>query len=474
MFRRLWGRLGLRARITGLYAAGGLLLSLAIALSTLTLARQNLVEDRERRTFSVMATNAERAWGRLGPDTEIDEVEQILESLTITERSSPLIRIGPEWRGARPLDFNQEAIPASLREQVDAGQAAQIRVRLEGEPAIIYGVPMPNLDADYYEAVDTADVEATLNALGIIVGGVAAAATLLSAALGSWASRRALTPLAEVRIAAESLAAGELDTRLDPPADADLASLTASFNGMARSLEDRIERDARFASEVSHELRSPLMTLNASVEVLNNNRADLSERSQTALDLLTDDVARFTILVEDLLEISRYDVGTARLEAEPIDLVEFVRQTVRHSPYSVSVRVPGLDHLVIIGDKRRLAQVLSNLIDNAAKYGSGAIEVIVGQTGELAHIAVEDEGPGVPFDERGVIFDRFSRGSAGGRRGQGTGSGLGLALVAEHVGLHGGTIWVEDRSDGASGARFVVQIPVGDLDAFADDESDLP
>ena len=119
--------------------------------------------------------------------------------------------------------------------------------------------------------------------------GVGAAAILLSAALGSWASRRALTPLGEVRLAAESLAAGELDTRLDPPADADLASLTASFNGMARSLEDRIERDARFASEVSHELRSPLMTLNASVEVLNNNRDGMTERNQTALDLLTDD-----------------------------------------------------------------------------------------------------------------------------------------------------------------------------------------
>ena len=87
---------------------------------------------------------------------------------------------------------------------------------------------------------------------------------------------------------------------------------------------------------------------------------------------------------------------------------------------------------------------------------------------------MEDEGAGVPVDERAVIFDRFSRGSAGGRRGQGTGSGLGLALVAEHVGLHGGTIWVEDRADGASGARFVIQIPVGDLDALDDDESEWP
>ena len=137
--------------------------------------------------------------------------------------------------------------------------------------------------------------------------------------------KTSLTPLGEVRLAAESLAAGELDTRLDPPADADLASLTASFNGMARSLEDRIER-ARCV-EVSHELRSPLMTLTASVEVLNNNRDSMTERNQTALDLLTDDVTRFTAY-QDFER--RYDVGTASLRAEPIDLVEFVRQSVHH------------------------------------------------------------------------------------------------------------------------------------------------
>ena len=472
MLRRLWGRLGLRARITGLYAAGGLLLSLAIALSTLTLARQNLVDDREEQAFAVMTRNAERVWGRLGPDTAIDEVEQIFGSLTITDRSAPLVRIGAEWRASDPLEFNEDLVPVSLRNRVEAGRAAQIRVELDGDPTILYGVPLPNLDADYYEAVDTADVEAALRSLGIIVLGVSAVATLFSAALGSWASRRALTPLAEVRIAAESLAAGELDTRLDPPADTDLASLTASFNGMARSLEDRIERDARFASEVSHELRSPLMTLNASVEVLNNSRASMDERSQTALDLLTDDVARFTVLVEDLLEISRYDVGTARLHSEAIDLVEFVRQTVHHSPYDVSLRPPSMDHLVIVGDKRRLAQVVSNLIDNAAKYGAGTTEVIVEPVDGGAQVAVEDEGPGVPVAERDIIFDRFSRGSAGGRRGQGTGSGLGLALIAEHVGLHGGTIWVEDRVDGTAGARFVVQLPIGDLDALDDDESE--
>ena len=360
--------------------------------------------------------------------------------------------------------FNAETVPRVLTTAVDEGNAARIRDRIDGSPAIINGVLLPGRNAAYYEAVLIDDVEDTLEALTFIVFAVAAAATLLAAAFGSWASRRTLTPVAQVRAAAESLAAGELGTRLEPPADADLASLTASFNEMARSLENRIERDARFASEVSHELRSPLMTLNASLEVLNNDREQLSPRSQTALGLLTDDVARFTQLVEDLLEISRYDVGSAALQAEPILLVEFVRQAVEHSTrpdISVDAR-PDAEHTVIMGDKRRLAQVVANLIDNADRYGGGEVEISISRWNDTILIAVEDLGPGVPDGEREVIFDRFSRGSAGGRRGYDTGSGLGLSLVAEHVGLHGGHIWVEDRLDGQPGARFVVALPVGE------------
>jgi len=443
-----------------LFAFGGLLLSVTIAVSTLTLARQSLLADREDRAFSVVIRNGDRVAQRLTGETDAEGVGAIFESLTITERSHPLLRVNDVWTASQPLVFSNDNVPEALVAEVQNGNAARIRTRLDDKPALITGMPIPELDAAYYEAALVDDVESALNALGIIVVGVAAAATVLAAAIGSWASRRTLTPLAEVRAAAESLAAGELDTRLDPPADADLASLTASFNGMARSLEDRIERDARFASEVSHELRSPLMTLNASAEVLNNSREELSERNQVALDLLTDDIGRFTDLVEDLLEISRYDVGTAALHAEPIDLVEFMRQAVAHGRYpDTSVDMESLANLVINADKRRLAQVVANLLDNAAKYGEGHVGIQLRQRPDTVQIIVEDEGPGVPYDERSQIFDRFSRGSAGGRRGQGTGSGLGLSLVTEHVGLHGGHVWVEDRRDGRQGARFVVSLP---------------
>ncbi|MYJ43148.1 MAG: HAMP domain-containing histidine kinase, partial [Acidimicrobiaceae bacterium] len=102
------------------------------------------------------------------------------------------------------------------------------------------------------------------------------------------------------------------------------------------------------------------------------------------------------------------------------------------------------------------------------KYGNGEVRVNLDRHDGLVHLGVEDNGPGVVPSERTLIFDRFHRGRAGGRRGKDSGSGLGLALVAEHVGLHGGRVWVEDRSNATRGARFVVELPV----ATADDESE--
>jgi len=286
---------------------------------------------------------------------------------------------------------------------------------------------------------------------------------LAGAGIGFWAGRRALRPLADVSQAAEAIAGGRLDTRLEATDDPHLGVLATSFNEMAQALQDRIERDARFASDVSHELRSPLMTLSASVDVLETRRDELSERSQAALDLLAAEVGRFSQLVEDLLEISRYDAGAVRLELDEIRLAEFVMQAVRASASGANVPVEldsELASVVVQADKRRLARVVANLLDNAQKYANGATSVSLCRVDDAVQIAVEDDGPGIPDDERDIVFERFACGGGAGRRGSGEGVGLGLALVAEHVRLHGGRVWVEDRGDDEQGARFVIELPV--------------
>src|SRR5690606_19909174 len=160
-------------------------------------------------------------------------------------------------------------------------------------------------------------------------------------------------------------------------------------------------------------------------------------------------------------EISRFDAGAIRLHLEDLDVAQFVRNAVAVStapatPVVVSERAEGA---VIHGDRRRLARVIANLLDNARAYGGGEPDGTITDanlpTEPLTHvrIGVEDHGPGVPIGERALIFERFARGGTAGRRAGNEGAGLGLALVDEHVRMHGGRVWVEDRLDGSPGAR---------------------
>ena len=351
----------------------------------------------------------------------------------------------------------------SLQTTAIEGNAGRIVTSIDDEPFIVYGIPLQGFDnVIYFEALPLTGVEDTLVTLQFVLLGGGLIVTLLAGVAGIGVANSAVAPLTKVSRAAEAIAGGRLDTRLDPEGDEDLELFAASFNEMAGALEERIQRDARFASEVSHELRSPLMTLTASAEVLDNAREEMPERSQTALDLLVSDITRFRTLVEDLLEISRFDVGAADLQADPLLFSEFVRAAVQlASSRDIEIVVEeDAENAIVVAEKRRLARVVANLLDNAEKYGGGATHVHVSCTPSSVLMAVEDEGSGVPKDERFVIFDRFSRGGAGGRRGYDTGVGLGLSLVAEHVNLHNGRVWVEDRLDGESGARFVVELPL--------------
>ena len=235
--------------------------------------------------------------------------------------------------------------------------------------------------------------------------------------------------------------------------------MAVSFNRMTDALQARIQRDARFASDVSHELRSPLTTLAAALQVVVARREEMPERARCGLDLLSEEVARFERLVEDLLEMSRIDAGVEELVLEEVSLSEFVLHAVRLGGGDVVPVDIGADvgRSVVEADKRRLERVVANLIDNARRHGDGVRRVSVEQGDGWVQVAVEDSGAGVPEAERDRIFERFARGQAAGRRGESDGTGLGLSLVREHVRLHGGRVWVEDAQGG--GARFVVRLP---------------
>jgi two-component system, OmpR family, sensor histidine kinase MtrB len=461
--------LGLRRRILLIFTLGALLLSLFLAITTYGLARSNVLAERVEAAINTSQRNAQG-------------VERDLRSLPATAEAAnnSLTRVGVQdfliwyrgvWAGGAAT-FQNPDIPAPLVTRViDEGQSASQIVRLGDRLSVIVGWEIPSVGA-YFEAFSLEEADSTLASVRLSLVLAAAISTGLGVLLGIFAARRAVRPVGTTAQAASAIAGGRLDTRLEATDDPDLKILTDSFNDMAEALQQRVERDARFASDVSHELRSPLMTLSASVEVMEARRDDLPERAQAALDLLSSDVVRFQGLVEDLLEISRFDAGAIRLHMEELLAAEFVRQAIAVSSMpQTPVRVTERAELALIrGDRRRLARVIANLIDNARAYGGGeaevSMEVLDADDEPITHIliAVEDRGPGVPEDERDLVFERFARGGGAGRRTGSEGAGLGLSLVDEHVRMHGGRVWVEDRLDGETGARFVIELMATELD----------
>ncbi|MDQ3738125.1 MAG: HAMP domain-containing histidine kinase [Actinomycetota bacterium] len=469
--------LGLRQRILAIFTLGALGLSAVLAITTFGLVRSNLVSQRDDISLDASYRNAQVVQQRLQAQPATAQVAiEALDSLGVQR---PLINFRGSWSPGNPR-FNDDALPDSLRRRVlDDSVPASMVTAVDGDTVLAVGVPLAEVGA-YFEFFSLEEDNRTLSNVGLSLIFAAVITTFLGVVAGVFASRRAVRPLGDAAQAATSIASGRLETRLEPTDDPDLAVLANAFNEMAAGLQRRVEQDARFASDVSHELRSPLMTLSASIEVIDSRRDEMPERAQKALDLLKSDVARFQGLVEDLLEISRFDAGAVRLHMEPLLAAEFVTNAVAVSslPGTPVVVSPRAGDVIIEGDRRRLARVLANLIDNARAYGGGGptvtITEVAGADENVSHvqIAVEDRGPGISEDERQRVFERFSRGAAAaGRRGGTEGAGLGLSLVAEHVRMHGGRVWVEDRADGAPGARFVIELLAADEDAT---EGDAP
>ncbi len=461
------GPWSLRTRILSAFGLGALALSAFLTVATYNFTKSSLLDQRESASVEQATSNARRMLADLRSDPA--SVQTLLDRLA-AER--PLVNYRDTWT-AGDARFGRTELPQALHDRVvlDRVSAKQL-VTIEGEPMLVVGIPLPEVDAAYFEFASYADVRDTLGSVWIALLIASAISTLLGVVLGSVSASRAVRPLSVASQAAKAMAGGRLDTRLEPSDDPDLRVLTDSFNEMAAALQERVERDARFASDVSHELRSPLMTLSASVEVMQARREEMPERAQAALDLLVGDVSRFQGLVEDLLEISRFDAGAVRLNLDELLVGEFVRQAVAvsslpNTPVSIDERASSL---MIRGDRRRLARVVANLIDNGRIHGGGELEVTVAPSIEAddepigqVQIVVEDHGQGVAPEDRSLVFERFARGGVAGRRAGSEGVGLGLALVAEHVRLHGGRAWVEDRADGEPGARFVIELPTEEL-----------
>jgi two-component system, OmpR family, sensor histidine kinase MtrB len=446
----------LALRLSATFALGALLVSAAVALSAYVFTQSLDQHSQERSASHQTYVNAAAVRARLrDPHANLPA---ILGELTAGSTSQTVIYVNGRWFSSS-LVISRDSIPADVRADVARGSPTLAWTRAAGAPRIVVGVPLPAVRAEYFQVFNETPLQHTLAILRTVLVAAAAAATAAGAGIGWWASRRLTAPLRSVSTAAREVAAGSFDTRLATERDGELAGLVDSFNAMVAALSERVERDARFAADVSHELRSPLTTLSTSLSVLQARRGDMSDRGRAALDLVAAEISRLQRLVEDLLEISRPATGTIE-DAEPVQLWQLVSNVLEAPEYAgVTARFDGdAAQATVRADKRRLEQVLRNLLDNASRYAGGATSVRGQCAGGTVTVYVDDRGPGVPEDERERIYERFGRGRNAARRGAAAGTGLGLALVREHVRAHGGRTWVTDAPEG--GARFVVQLPV--------------
>ena len=448
-------------------AMGSACLVAAFATSAYLVVRDDLVSQREaavtgralrdassvRDDLLTAGAQVDAAIARLGAPADADVV---------------VVRGGRGFSSS--LTHGIETVPPQVRAAVSQGSAARGWWRTADGPVVAVGVPLPAVDAQFYEVSRAGDLESTLTTLRAVLGVLALTTAVCGALLGRWVAGRVVAPLRKVARTAGRIAGGELGTRVPATDDPDLVAIVASINSMVDALNERIDAEARFTADVSHELRSPLTTLVTSVGVLQRRREELGERSRRALDLVASEVVRFQATLEDLLALGRFDAATPGVRV-PTDAGVLVQQTLVTSGRSTGpLTVDGTGGtsgtsgsgssgpvdggLVVDVDRAQVARALVNLFDNADRHGEGLRAVRVQRSGASVLVLVDDDGPGVPDGESGRIFQRFAR--AGSRHSL-PGSGLGLSLVDETVRAHDGAVWAERAPGG--GARFVVKLP---------------
>ena len=447
-------RLSLRWRVAAALGLGSVLVTSLLAVATWNLASDYMLRQRIQATTRQAEVNLRLV--EQAVRTNSDGLVELLTGLTTNPDSTIMLFRGDEvLTSGRQVD--PAVVPGDLIVMARDGTPARQRLRADGIPVIAVAQSLAEGQGVYVELFQLVQLDRTFRFLsGLLIAGTVLSG-MIGVGLGSWASRRALRPLTELTAAASRIAGGDLKARLPDQPDPDLAPLASTFNTTADALEQRVLRDARFAGDVSHELRSPLTTMVNAAAVLRRRQAELPGTAGKALGLLTSEVDRFARMVVDLMEISRADQDGDNGDFEPLDVGGLVHGAAGlRLGEDVEIVVEPPPPLVL-GDRRRLDRVIGNLIENAEQHAGGAVRLAVLHRKGSIRLEVDDAGPGVPSDMRTQVFERFTRGTRAGSRSADSGSGLGLALVAEHVRRHHGRVWVEDRPGG--GARFVVELP---------------
>jgi two-component system, OmpR family, sensor histidine kinase MtrB len=455
----------LRLRLILIFGLGTLLLSSLLGTLTFFGVRDVLISQQQQTDLQQSYVNAALIRNTLytAPLTLTSEVNSIEQSAN----STLVLNIHGQWQTINQQTPVDTISTAAMRATALGHVTTETRM-VQTDLDFIVGIPMPAVQTQVFEVWQLNGLEHNLRVLLIIIGSAALFTTVLGASGGIWVSRRAVRPLVVVSDTAARIAGGDFATRLPTThAGSEVEQLTESFNEMVDQLVTKLERDARFASDVSHELRSPLTTLAMSASILEQHRDELDSSAQQSLTLLSAEIQVFQGLIEDLIELSRSDAGANSLTLEVIPIAELTRQAVRSVTRRLggdepTVEVPAdLEPARVLVDRRRFERIIANLMDNAQLYAGGTVAVRLEARGSRVLLNVDDAGPGIAPAEYDHVFERFYRGRAAHDRSVVRGTGLGLALVREHVKSLDGEIRVTRSPEG--GARFQIDLPLAEF-----------
>lgn len=385
-------------------------------------------------------------------------------------------RIGGDLVVARYRDLTSASdthadrtrITPELRSAVRAtGRMSFQRVQWRGEPFLVVGTPVVFDDgrASHLEVFTVASLRKEEEDIAGLLGAVRTGlvpVVLLAAVLALLAARTVLRPVRDLGKATGQLAAGDLTTRVAIKGRDELAELATSFNHTADSLQASVtelreqeQRARRFVADVSHELRTPLAAMTMMATVLHEDADQLPPETAVAARSVSAETAQLSRLVQDLIEISRFDAGAVRLDASRTDLGETIRTTLARRGWADQVCTDVAKGLWATVDRRRIDVVVANLVGNALRHGAPPVEVVLRATDDELTIEVADRGPGIPPESLARVFDRFYKADTARTRSEG--SGLGTAIALENARLHDGTIEAANRPGG--GAVFTLRLP---------------
>ncbi|MCH8040922.1 MAG: heavy metal sensor histidine kinase [Nitrospinae bacterium] len=459
----------IRVRLTIWYGSA-LVLIMILFTSALYLVMSRALQDQIDRSLEEAAKAAARSLEehRFGPFLLLDDLAQAFPELALLDKFFQIFGPGGQvtLQSAniltQEIPLSQTALEAAL-----VGQATFESVRFQEEiPIRLLSYPIrhgENLVNILRVGTSLRSVEEMLHRL-IFVLLVASPLAVAASMLGVWfLAGRALRPVDAITLTAQRIAAGDLTQRIQTRSKDEIGRLASTFNDMIARLEASFRQIRQFSADASHELRTPLTIIKGETELaLRKPRSP--EMYREVLESNLEEIDRMNRIVEELLFLSRADLGEIKVASDPVQLDSLIQEVQQQAivlgqDRQVETTLGRVEPAQVLGDEWRLREMLLNLVDNAVKYSrhTGTVQLSLVRDGNMACLSVRDHGIGISPEEQGHIFDRFYRTDAARAHFQ-KGTGLGLSICKWIAEAHHGRIQVESIL--GQGSCFTILLPL--------------